>query len=49
MTNAEGSQPIYTSSHDADDFDALIAKRRREAGLPEMSDPNLEEDNEGDW
>lgn len=50
MTFAEGSsQPTYTSSHDADDFDALIMRRRREAGLPEMADPNTEADNEGDW
>ena len=35
--------------HDEDDFDALLARRRREAGLPEMADPSTEEDNEGEW
>ena len=26
--------PLYSSTHDADDFDATLARRRREAGLP---------------
>lgn len=32
-----------------EDFDQLLARRRHQAGLPELSDPNLEQDNEGDF
>lgn len=40
---------IFTDQHDDNDIDLIIARRRREARLPEMADPNREEDNEGDW
>ena len=30
------TQNLYSSQHDEDDFDALLAQRRRDAGLPEM-------------
>lgn len=39
--------PLYSSSHDADDFDALLMRRRAEADLPKMADPNTEADNYG--
>ena len=40
---------IYTSSHDADDPDLIIAQARRRAGLPEMNEASDEADNEGEW
>lgn len=38
-----------TASHDADDIDAIITQRRRQAGLPEMRPAYNEADDEEMW
>ncbi len=46
MANSDSnSGPIFRSTHDADDFDALLMRRRVEAGLPYLDGSNTEADN----